>query len=338
MTTTQELDSNDQLGRGDDVPSEEPDLSVVVVTYNEAERIEGCLESVFESCRKVGPFEVILVDSNSTDRTVAIAEQFPITLLKLTDDEYTTPSAGRYVGTKYARGDTILYVDGDMHLERGWVSEAYTFLKDNQEVVGVDGQLNERGRARTPQRVDAIRGVALYDKAAVTKVGGFDPFQKSLEDIDLGFRLTLDGGVLYRLPSVAAMHPIAKGASEIRRRWRSGYIEGVGQTLRKSAPQPRLLAMHLLRIRYKILIGSWFTFGLLSVAFSPLVTAGWALTTMLFFAFLATQRGSAEAFRLTFGYALLCLGFLYGVRIPPQPPEEFPLSRVEVVKRVSVLQ
>ncbi|KTG26727.1 glycosyltransferase [Haloferax profundi] len=332
------LQSNDSDNRDDSGPPETPDLSVVVVTFNEEARIERCLESVFESCRDVGTFEVILVDSNSTDRTVALAKSFPITILTLPDEVDRTPSAGRYVGTQWANGDTILYVDGDMYLEPEWLSDAYDFLHSNDGVVGVDGHLNVRGSTSTPQRVNAIRGVALYDTSAVAAVGGFDPFQKSLEDIDLGFRLVLEGGTLYRLPSVAASHPVAKGAREIRRRWRSGYVEGVGQTLRKSASRPRLLAMHLLRLRYKVLIGGWFAAGAVSVVLSPLATVGWLLATGLFFAFLTRERGSSEAFRLTFGYALLWLGFIYGMRIPPRPRDEYPLSRVDVVKRISVFQ
>ena len=46
-------------------------ISVVIITYNEARNIERCLASV-----KNIADEIILVDSHSTDETVAIAESF----------------------------------------------------------------------------------------------------------------------------------------------------------------------------------------------------------------------------------------------------------------------
>jgi glycosyltransferase involved in cell wall biosynthesis len=43
-------------------------ISVIIPVRNEAENIEQCLEAVFDQTKK--PYEVIVVDGHSTDRTV----------------------------------------------------------------------------------------------------------------------------------------------------------------------------------------------------------------------------------------------------------------------------
>ncbi|WP_309713282.1 glycosyltransferase, partial [Pseudolysinimonas sp.] len=50
-------------------------LSVIVTTFNEEINVAECLESVLWAD------EIVLVDSFSTDRTVTIAQRFPVTIL-----------------------------------------------------------------------------------------------------------------------------------------------------------------------------------------------------------------------------------------------------------------
>lgn len=51
-------------------------VSVIVTTYNEEVNIADCLRSVGWAD------EVLLVDSFSTDRTIEIAGEFPVTILQ----------------------------------------------------------------------------------------------------------------------------------------------------------------------------------------------------------------------------------------------------------------
>jgi glycosyltransferase involved in cell wall biosynthesis len=45
-----------------------PDVSVIIVTYNSERDIRGCLESVFKERDHVSQ-QVIVLDNNSSDRT-----------------------------------------------------------------------------------------------------------------------------------------------------------------------------------------------------------------------------------------------------------------------------
>jgi glycosyltransferase involved in cell wall biosynthesis len=84
--------------------SERVRLSVVVVTLDEEERIRPCLESV------AWADEIIVVDAESRDKTVAIARE-------LTDHVFVRPwpgyAAQKNFGLEQARGKWILSLDAD---------------------------------------------------------------------------------------------------------------------------------------------------------------------------------------------------------------------------------
>ena len=52
-------------------------LSFIVLTWNSQETIKDCLESIGKLCLSENiPFEVILVDNNSTDDSMLIVNSF----------------------------------------------------------------------------------------------------------------------------------------------------------------------------------------------------------------------------------------------------------------------
>ena len=79
-------------------------LSVVVITKNEEKNIEECLRSARWAD------ELIVVDTGSTDRTVALAKKF-------TDKVYRQPWSGygiaRNFGVDKSKGDWIFWMDAD---------------------------------------------------------------------------------------------------------------------------------------------------------------------------------------------------------------------------------
>lgn len=312
-----------------------PELSVVVVTYNEEDRIRDCLDSVFRTCEGLTTFEVILVDSNSTDRTVEIASEFPVTVLQISDDDLTTPAAGRFVGTAAARGDRILFVDGDMVIRRAWLADAFSYLQNHSGVAGVDGELNEPASTENPRPMDAIRGVALYDADALDAVGGFDPYLRSLEDIYLGFELTTAGYDLYRLPSVAADHPDRSPVTDPIRRWRRGYMEGTGQAIRKSLRRPRVLAKVASRLRYKLFLSTWLLLGAVSALSMTLIVI-WLVASAVGVGIVASRLGVGGTVYFFFAKCIGIIGLLRGVWIEPRDSTEFPLGSVQAIQRGTV--
>jgi glycosyltransferase involved in cell wall biosynthesis len=308
-------------------------LSVVIVTRNEEDRIRDCIESVLTACRTaVSAFEILLVDSASTDRTVDYATEYDITVLRIPDEHTVAASAGRYAGEQAARGEMVLHVDGDMVLTETWLTQAVAYMEETG-VAGVEGCLDSVTQSDV-ELVDSIGGVVLYDADALSAVGGFDPHMLGNEDVDLGFRLTAAGYDLVRLPVVSASHPSNGTLSEPIRRWRAGYYFAPGQAIRKSVSSPRILGKFLFRQKYKILLFVWLCVGVASLVASPLL-ALWALLSVVGLSAIVAKRGLRGAVQFGMVKLLGIPGIAVGLCYPPRPAEAFPLDEVEVVKNAT---
>lgn len=92
-------------------------LSVVIITRNEAPRLRLCLASIQEGLARMGAgaAEVIVVDDGSLDETSEVLKRFTQTL-PLTVVHHSRSlgrSCSRNAGAQEARGEIILFLDGD---------------------------------------------------------------------------------------------------------------------------------------------------------------------------------------------------------------------------------
>lgn len=304
-------------------------LSVVIIAENEEDRIEDCIESVFEACRSVPAFEVILVDSASTDRTVELAAKYDITILRIPDEHTVSCGAGRYVGDQVASGEMVLHVDGDMTLSKEWLPRAITYLKAHDDVAGVEGCLDESSHSEI-RDVDKIGGVMLYDADALAEAGGFDPYLLGYEDVDVGFQLRAAGYRLVCLPEVSATHREEGTISKPLRRWRQGYYIAPGQTIRKRAGSPAVLKRLLKRQRYNAGLLGWLSVGAVTLLSPPLFIV-WLLFSAIGFGVVASRLGVSGAVDFLAAKGFGTVGILVGLGERTPPAEEFPLSAIEVV-------
>lgn len=87
------------------------DCSISILTKNEELNIEDCLNAVF-SQKFDGKFEVLLIDSGSTDATVEIAGRFPIRIEQIRPDEFHH-SRTRNFAARLGKGAIIVNLSGD---------------------------------------------------------------------------------------------------------------------------------------------------------------------------------------------------------------------------------
>lgn len=93
-------------------------LSVVIVSFNTAELLRGCLASVFAGPAQTG-FEVIVVDNASTDRTrKLLREDFPA-VRTILNDENRRWAGGNNLGAAAATGEYLLFLNSDTVLRPG---------------------------------------------------------------------------------------------------------------------------------------------------------------------------------------------------------------------------
>ena len=85
--------------------------SILVLTRNEAQNIGACLTAVYAQ-KHAGPFEVVLVDSGSTDSTVEVARQFPVRIEQISGSAFHH-SRTRNFAASLAQGDVLVFLVAD---------------------------------------------------------------------------------------------------------------------------------------------------------------------------------------------------------------------------------
>jgi glycosyltransferase involved in cell wall biosynthesis len=235
---------------------EKIDLSVVVITRNEEEMIGDCLKSVIASADLavskgiIETYEIIHVDSASTDRTVEIARKYPVKILQLPASWPLSASAGLYTGYKNAKGKFFMPVGGDMIMKKNWFSKALPAIMTDKSLGAVTGFEEEYlegdgyfkraimegiEASRSPEFVEEA-GTAVYRMKVLKKVGGYNPFLKGAEDTDLSYRILTEGYKIKRLTDTSTVHYWFKKEGKInyiqtlRSTWTWSY--GDGQIMR----------------------------------------------------------------------------------------------------------
>lgn len=113
-------------------------LTIIVPAYNEQTSIRRCIESLLNQDYK-GSKEIIVVNDGSTDRTAAMAAQYPITLLDLKQNVGKASALNE--GIKIAKGDIILFTDGDSNMCVDAVSSMVRCFSAHPDADIVTGQV-----------------------------------------------------------------------------------------------------------------------------------------------------------------------------------------------------
>ncbi len=109
-------------------------ISVVIPAYNEEKRIEACLRSVFHQTQL--PFEVIVVDNNSTDNTAEIARSLGARVIIEKKQGITF---ARNAGFNASRGEIIARTDADTIVPHDWVEKISKHFEKDASLDAVSG-------------------------------------------------------------------------------------------------------------------------------------------------------------------------------------------------------
>ena len=86
-------------------------ISFVIPAHNEEACLPGTLDALFAAVEQVGrPYEVIVVNDSSTDRTGEIAVNRGVRVINV---QHRQIAATRNSGVREARGDVLFFVDAD---------------------------------------------------------------------------------------------------------------------------------------------------------------------------------------------------------------------------------
>ena len=113
-----------------------PEVSIIIRTRNEERWIRHCLRGVFE--QDFQDFEVILVDNESSDHTVAVAQRFP--LAKVVSIKEYMPGQALNTGIQLSSGRYVVCLSAHcVPSDPGWLSALLRNFADDR-VAGVYGR------------------------------------------------------------------------------------------------------------------------------------------------------------------------------------------------------
>jgi glycosyltransferase involved in cell wall biosynthesis len=215
-----------------------PLVSIVIPTKNGIRYINECLSAVFaQQCEY--PYEVIVVDSGSTDGTIEIIEKFPAVLHRVAAGDFGHGKT-RNLAAGLARGAYIVYMTQDTTpADSRWLGALVERVERDASVAGAFSMLIPRencpmdeyvavkvlfpGEDRIWSRSAAAKGVLFSNisscirKDVLAKIR-FDDQCRFGEDRDWAYRAVSAGLTIAYCPASRAYHSHDESAVNIFRR------------------------------------------------------------------------------------------------------------------------
>ncbi|MEK7615521.1 MAG: glycosyltransferase family A protein [Patescibacteria group bacterium] len=170
-------------------------ISVIIATYQHAQTLGSCLESLFAQTRK--PDEVIVVDDGSTDTTKEVVNAFGDQVNYFFQENQGAPSA-RNFGMKQVTGDYVLFCDADVIAHPSMLEKMERALETHPEAAyAYSGMRFGHKRFRSqPFSVDKLRKQNYIHTTSLIRTEvrpRFDESIKRFQDWDLWLTLLEEG-------------------------------------------------------------------------------------------------------------------------------------------------
>ena len=181
-----------------------PLVSIIIPTRNEERNIEKCLSSIKDQGYQ--NIEVIVVDQESGDKTLAIAKRFKAQIVSVPyPGFYTPPSKSRNIGAKRSKGEFLYHLDCDMRLSKNLLREAVDKFSLDPKLGALIVHENDLakgfwGRCKTLERRccwgnDRLESARIVRRKIFEKIGGYDEKISSGEDFDIHRRYKNHGRI-----------------------------------------------------------------------------------------------------------------------------------------------
>jgi glycosyltransferase involved in cell wall biosynthesis len=326
-----------------------PTVSIIIKAFNEERHIADAIESALAALVGLDG-EVILADGASTDRTIAIAKQYPIKIVRLNNGTERSCGAGAQLGFQYSSGEFLCLMDGDMRLHGAFLAAGVRYLQEHPAVAGVGGaminynvvnleyaqRVHRFDPDRQPGPVTRLGGCGLYRRSAVSAVDYLtDRNLHGGEELDLAARLHAAGWTLARLDCVAIDHFCRSGNPYrlLLQRIKTRNAFGPGEVIRASIGRPQF-GFIIRNDRNSVLCGLvaswWLSIAAVAVAASGLsaVLAIAAIVILPFAVMSVRWRSLRNAVYSVAVWNAQALCFLPGLLWPRIPPANWMPSTV----------
>lgn len=199
---------------------------------NEARHVADLLDSLVV---QEPPFEVVIVDADSTDGTPDIVRRYSerYAFVRLIEHGGTR-AASRNRGVAEAKGDVVAFIDGDCIANPFWLHQLRRSLQHADVAAGRTIQIGYYA-FEALNRVELEHGGydvtypscnLAYWKETFEKAGGFDGWFHTAEDIDLNYRAVDVGATLVANDEAIVYH---RARDTITKFLKQAYWNGYGR-------------------------------------------------------------------------------------------------------------
>lgn len=111
-------------------------ISVVVCTYNRADLITGCLDSLKDQSADFSTFEVLVIDNNSKDNTPQIVQDYSgLPNLRMVRELKQGLSHARNRGIREADGEYVAFLDDDARAHVDYIKTAELLISQAEQPI-----------------------------------------------------------------------------------------------------------------------------------------------------------------------------------------------------------
>ena len=236
-------------------------ISAVICSYNRARFIIQAVESLFGQDYDRRLYEVIVVDNNSTDNTVALLEEYKTAHPGYNFRYYVEHNQGvaftRTRCAKEAKGEIVAYLDDDSTAQPGWLSSIADFFDKHPDTYSTGGKIIPKFLTGIPDwyskyffglvgnfdqgpKVKQLTGARYpcganmaFRKKVFEEIGYFntDLGRKGAgllanEEKDIYLRILAHHHTVYYLPHVAVLHSVE--ANKFDKAYVERHSKGIG--------------------------------------------------------------------------------------------------------------
>lgn len=153
------------------------DLTIVIPTYNGAERLPLVLEWLKKQIDTEGiDWEILVIDNNSNDETAKIIQKYqehwihPFSLKYFFETKQGSAFA-RSKGAQEARGDYICFLDDDNIPNYDWVIQIYRFGQTHPQAGAYGSRVQADFEVEPPKNIEKIIGfLAIRDRGDIANL------------------------------------------------------------------------------------------------------------------------------------------------------------------------
>ncbi|WP_226481023.1 glycosyltransferase family 2 protein [Natrinema amylolyticum] len=222
------------------------ELSVVVSTLNDRERLLSCLDALAE--RTPSSAEIIVVNGPSSDGTTGVVrERDDVDVLVEISER--NPGVSRNAGFELATGDVVAFLDGEYAIDHSWYGAIDESMADETAVVtgpvtGGPVETDPRSPGQVAGRtVTHFHGDNVaFERSVLEELDGFDEYLEEASERDCAHRVAGLGHEVSWSATMAARCEVGTDGGRADPDWGATYRSLSYRLVKNYGPRPSVLA------------------------------------------------------------------------------------------------